>query len=364
MINILKNLTLNDNFSYHHDNSIKDKFENVEVYNGKHFPLFIDLETLTIFSVEWTTRYPTLNVVTLPEQFSKLELDNDLNRKNRLYDLENRTLEHKMDYIKLDEQVKLIDNDLNKIENKEYYDFHPLNHKNILDRVSIIFSTIQTNYFIQLKQSLENSLFIDADPLYLGEHLLNDGAIAFMNKKDYELLDQDIKNNKNRIDFLSDTLKYTDRYNFVGYDKGEQDTNKRFDLIKKGIKKGIYEENYDEATIMFKKVNGFPSEKFSKRLSKNNSLEKNNFDLIYDNKDIINIEDLPRNNDFLFKTKTLTNLQLGATLKNSGNKMFKKYNLDNLQEFKENFKSFKLFETKEELELYKNNIDSFLNTKI
>ena len=115
---------------------------------------------------------------------------------------------------------------------------------------------------------------------------------------------------------------------------------------------------------MFKKVNGFPSEKFSKRLSKENSLEKNNFDLIYDNKDIINIEDLPRKNDFLFKTKTLTNLQLGATLKNSGNKIFKKDNLNNLQEFKENFKSFKLFETKEELELYKNNINSFLNTKI
>jgi hypothetical protein len=107
---IKESITLNDNFSYHHDNSIKDKFENVEVYNGKHFPLFIDLETLTIFSVEWTTRYPTLNVVTLPEQFSKLELDNNLNRKNKLYDLENRTLEHKMDYIKLDEQVKLIDN--------------------------------------------------------------------------------------------------------------------------------------------------------------------------------------------------------------------------------------------------------------
>ena len=35
-----------------------------------------------------------------------------------------------------------------------------------------------------------------------------------------------------------------------------------------------------------------------------------------------------------------------------------------IQEFKENFKSFKLFETKEDLELYKNNIDSFLNTKI
>ena len=135
-------------------------------------------------------------------------------------------------------------------------------------------------------------------------------------------------------------------------------------IKKSTFKINDYEEDYDEATIMFKKVNGFPSEKFSKRLSKENSLEKNNFDLIYDNKDIINIEDLPRKNDFLFKTKTLTNLQLGATLKNSGNKIFKKYNLDNLQEFKENFKSFKLFETKEELELYKNNIDSFLNTKI
>ena len=120
----------------------------------------------------------------------------------------------------------------------------------------------------------------------------------------------------------------------------------------------------DERTIMFKKVNGFPSEKSSKILSKNNSLEKNNFDLIYDNKDIINIEDLPRKNDILYKIETLTNLQLGAILKNSGNKIFKNDNLNNLQEFKENFKSFKLFETKEDLELYKNNIDSFLNTKI
>ena len=166
------------------------------------------------------------------------------------------------------------------------------------------------------------------------------------------------------IDFLSDTLKYTDRYNFVGYDKGEQDTIKRFHLIKKGIKKGIYQESMEAKTIMFKKVNGFPSEKSSKTLSKNNSLEKNNFDLIYDNKDIINIEDLPRNNDFLYRTKTLTNLQLGSTLKNYKYKIFKDENLNNLQEFKENFKSFKLFETKEELELYKNNINSFLSTKI
>jgi len=185
-----------------------------------------------------------------------------------------------------------------------------------------------------------------------------------MNKKDYELLDQDIKNNENRIDFLSDTLKYTDKYNFVGYDKGEQDTNKRFDLIKKGIKKGIYQESMEAKTIMFKKVNGFPSEKSSKTLSKNNSLENNDFDLIYDNKNTIKIEDLPRKNDILYKIETLTNLQLVSILKNSGNKIFKKDNLNNLQEFKENFKSFKLFETKEELELYKNNINSFLNTKI
>ena len=115
---------------------------------------------------------------------------------------------------------------------------------------------------------------------------------------------------------------------------------------------------------MFKKVNGFPSEKSSKILSKNNSLEKNNFDLIYDNKDIINIEDLPINNDFLYKTKTLTNLQLGKLSNKEAHKIFKDNYLDNLQEFKEDFKSFKLFETKEDLELYKNNIDSFLNTKI
>ena len=163
----------------------------------------------------------------------------------------------------------------------------------------------------------------------------------------------------------SDTLKYTDKYNFVGYDNYKNDDpNKEFEDVKKGRARHIYQESMEEKTIMFKKVNGFPSEKSSKILSKNNSLEKNNFDLIYDNKDIINIEDLPTTNDFLYRTKTLTNLQLGATLKNSSNKIFKKYNLNNLQEFKENFKSFKLFETKEELELYKNNINSFLNTKI
>ncbi len=38
---------------------------------------------------------------------------------------------------------------------------------------------------------------------------------------------------------------------------------------------------------------------------------------------------------FCIKIETLTNLQLGATLKNSGNKIFKKDNLNNLQEFKE-----------------------------
>ena len=70
------------------------------------------------------------------------------------------------------------------------------------------------------------------------------------------------------------------------------------------------------------------------------------------------------NNDFLYKTKRLTNLQLGKLSNKETYKIFKDNYLENLQEFKENFKSFKLFETKEDLELYKNNINSFLNTKI
>ena len=52
------------------------------------------------------------------------------------------------------------------------------------------------------------------------------------------------------------------------------DPNKEFEDVKRGRARHVYQESMEVKTIMFKKVNGFPSEKSSKTLSKNNSLEK------------------------------------------------------------------------------------------
>ena len=354
---IKESIILNENFSIHHDNSIKDKFEGLEVFNGKHFPLFIDLESLTIFSVEWTTRYPTLNVVTLPDVFAKLEIDNNITRKNELFNVETKTLNHKMDYINLIDKVKEIDNDLSSVENKEYYDYHTLNKLNIMDRVSTIFNTIQTNYFVQLEQTLDKSLFLDADPLYLGRETLNDGAIAFMNKYDFELFDT--TNNeisKNNMIKLKDDIQYVDRYNFIGYDKyKEDDISKEFEDAKKGRAKHVYQENIDVETLMYKKINGYPSEKASKHLSKDYNKQEFNNDkkFIYDNQNQINIEDLPNKNPFLLKKDTLSNLRLGDNIKIDNKLSFKEYSINDLDNYKKGFLDLRLFETIEELEDYK-----------
>ena len=47
-----------------------NKITKIKAYEGNHFPLFIDLESLNIWSVEWTTRYPTLNIYVMPQKYN------------------------------------------------------------------------------------------------------------------------------------------------------------------------------------------------------------------------------------------------------------------------------------------------------
>jgi hypothetical protein len=48
-----------------------NKITKIKAYEGNHFPLFIDLESLSIWSVEWTTRYPTLNIYIMPSKYTR-----------------------------------------------------------------------------------------------------------------------------------------------------------------------------------------------------------------------------------------------------------------------------------------------------
>ena len=195
-------------------------------------------------------------------------------------------------------------------------------------------------------------MFLDADPLYLGRETLNDGAIAFMNKYDFELFDT--KENKDDMIKLKDDIQYVDRYNFIGYDKyKEDDISKEFEDAKKGRAKHVYQENKDVETLMYKKINGYPSEKASKHLSKNYNKQKFNNDkkFIYDNQN--QIKDLPEQNVFLYKKKTLSNLRLRKTSTLEDGLSFKRRRLDNLDDYKKGFLDLRLFETIEELEDYK-----------
>ena len=232
-----------------------------------------------------------------------------------------------------------------------------MSYKVLTDQVSTIFNTIQTNYFVQLEQTLDKSLFLDADPLYLGRETLNDGAIAFMNKYDFELFDT--TNNeisKNNMIKLKEDIQYVDRYNFIGYDKyKEDDISKEFEDAKKGRAKHVYQENIDVETLMYKKINGYPSEKASKHLSKDYNKQEFNNDkkFIYDNQNKINIEDLPSANDFLLNKDTLSNLRFGYNIKIDDKLSFKEYSINELDNYKKGFLDLRLFETIEELEDYK-----------
>ena len=106
---------------------------------------------------------------------------------------------------------------------------------------------------------------------------------------------------------------------------------------------------------MYKKINGYPSEKASKHLSKDYNKQNFNNDkkFIYDNQNQINIEDLPNKNPFLLKKDTLSNLRLGDNIKIDDKLSFKEYSINDLDNYKKGFLDLRLFETIEELEDYK-----------
>ncbi len=81
-------------------------------------------------------------------------------------------------------------------------------HADSLDRMREIFSLMQSNYFIQLRQPEERSLFIDIDPNYLDKYNNNVGAISFMSAKDENL----IGNFKNYVNYGEE---YAKNYTFI-----------------------------------------------------------------------------------------------------------------------------------------------------
>ncbi|WP_323644694.1 hypothetical protein [Aliarcobacter butzleri] len=370
---IRDSVILNDSFNYEHDNSIKDKFEGVEIYNGKHFPLFIDLKSLTIFSVEWTTRYPTLNIVTLPDNLAKLEID--INKQD-LFNINEKQFTNKMDYIKINDRVKLIEKSLEN--NKDYYETHPLHKSNILDKVSDLLGTIQTNYFIQLEQDFDKALFLNLDPLTLEEPKPNHGSVTFMNKNDFDyFLDHDSKLDehcKNNVDYFKNKIEYVDRYNFNNKNL-QRDSNELTEQIRIDGKltpynmTTIYQE--DIYSPIYKKINGMFSSS-GKNVITNikkdlKSHEVDSMEVIYNNENYLE-QEFPKVNEIQASINSLTEFHLGKDIEESFIKTTKgilknKVNLDEreLIIFKNGFKNLKLFETKEELENYKRKYNLIMN---
>lgn len=350
-------IVMNENFNLQHDNSIKDKFDGLEVFNGKHFPLFVDLETLTIFSVEWTTRYPTLNIVVLPEAFAKLEMDNNKERKDDLIGLESKSYSgDKMSYPKIQDLVKTIDSELNLEENKTYLDFHDLNKNNVLDRIANILGTIQTNYILQLEQGFDKALFADVDPLMIEGSTPNSGAVPFMNKYDFEIFKEEQKTD---FEMLNDSAKYFDKYNF----KNTTLPFEQRDLSPFNFR-DIYEEDGQARTVMFKKINGFPYERSTKgdlitalkKINKNDELG-----LVYDNENKYEIEELPSENLLKSTIIGLISTKMGQKNETTCDIIFKRKSLSNLEAYKQEFHNMRLFETRDELETYKEKHNSIMN---
>ncbi|MFA7083775.1 MAG: hypothetical protein WC141_04480 [Arcobacteraceae bacterium] len=348
-------ILLNENFNTKYDNSIKDKFEGVEVLNGKHFPLFVDLDTFTIFTVEWTTRYPTLNVVVLPDVFAKLEIDNNKERRETLFGVESKVFNgDKMAYPRIEEVIKEIDADL---LNEEHYKLHDLQRGNIIDRVSTIVATIQSNYMIQLEQDVDKALFVDVDPLMLEEPTPNVGAVPFMNKHDLVLLRNSSEKSFGLID---EQLQYVDRYNF----KYQSLDAKDIDLTPYGAKH-IYQESGIIETVMFKKVNGFPFTTLSKGIvpSAYNDVKKfESLNLVYSS-EALKIDDLPEKNNLAYPIDALSRNKIGLKNKKEENMVpaFKRRFLNNPMAYKDGFADLKLFETKVELEAYKDRHNAIMS---
>ncbi len=177
-------------------------FENLRetpISNNQYFPLFIDLVSLTIWTVEWTTKYPMLHITLLPEAYKIIE------DSQKTYTLDD------------------------------------------LDRIKDIFSLIQTNYFLQMDQPEVNALFLDIDPNFLLNPKVNIGAVPFMTKDDLELL-QGVHND-DRVKY-NNNLPFIDPYNYSI--DGKEETLSAFNIQNRKVEGLHSEQSSKEGMNSFK----------------------------------------------------------------------------------------------------------------
>lgn len=243
-----------------YDNNLKNN--NLNIISGQHFPLFIDTVSDSIWTLEWTTKYPMLHITTLPDIFKLIKDISTMTKEEMLLDMKKNPNERKIktenfnfsesevDYIKFLVDSYLVIN-IN-IEHPKYDFINPeealkiLNNKfsilektytlDDLDRIKDIFSLIQTNYFLQLDQPEENALFLDIDPNFILNPKVNIGAIPFMTESDLSLLkgvhnDDKVKYNNN--------LPFIDPYNYSI--DGKEETLSAFNIQNRKVE-GLHSE--------------------------------------------------------------------------------------------------------------------------
>ncbi|MCT7464703.1 hypothetical protein N5S72_09605 [Aliarcobacter cryaerophilus] len=190
---------------------IEEKNENGELikkiksYQGNHIPLFIDKESLSIWTLEWTTKYPTLNIFIPMSKFTTIEKEKEFYNKEwaRYMDIDpvkGLTREQTKIFLKYlkDFDSKFSSMFSNKIEE---------NILNSLNRVKDIFALIQSNYFLQLEQTEERSLFLDVDSKFIKETKPNIGAVPFMNEYDLNILESSV--------FKKESSDFSKIYNYI-----------------------------------------------------------------------------------------------------------------------------------------------------
>lgn len=327
------------------ENEKREKQYKYKVYEGNHIPLFIDKESLTIWTVEWTTKYPTLNIFTMSPEFLMIENDNKLYEDYfTKVDTLDKFFEEEMYPNATEEELKQIR--LNSITKKKLSDelsFYLSNEKffptekvektqlDILDRVKEIFSLIQTNYFIQLEETEDKALFLDVDSNYIYDSKPNMGAVPFMTKTDEQLLEKYVFNVDTNI-FNNKLIKYINPFNY------QEDDKVRYMMIHKSKTDGYKAEEKSKKNMQNFK-NNILKEKETLELNKQSSKGyAYTYEMLY-----------ARNNYGTKQKQFNPNLQVTD---------------QQVNEYDGNPNLIKIFKTLEELENYKKHYDEVLNREM
>lgn len=327
------------------ENEKKEKQYKYKVYEGNHIPLFIDKESLTIWTIEWTTKYPTLNIFTMSPEFLMIENDNKLYED---YFLKVDTLdkffeaemypdasEEEFKKIRLDSitKKKLSDELSFYLSDKNFFPNEKIEKTqlDILDRIKEIFSLIQTNYFIQLEETEDKALFLDIDSNYIYDSKPNIGAVPFMNKNDEQLLEKYVFDKDINI-FNNKLVKYINPFNY-------QENSLITDLM-----------------IHKSKTDGYKAEQKSKEDFKEFKED------IIGNKETLEINE-KGSKGYAYTYEMLYARNNFGTKSKTFNKSLK-VSEQQVNEYDGNPNLIKIFKTLEELENYKKNYDEILNREM